>query len=669
MTMIKSIPPHTHTPHASVVLFDEFFETGKEEELSPFLTDSSKSLSINLPLRAALFSAILLVIAYLCMFLAYPVPLQHLLLLFIYILAGIPALIDSIEDLVSFQVNIDVLMTLAAFGSVLIGSPFEGALLLVLFSISGAMEEAVTRKAKASIKSLHKLSPTRANVIGDDGIAIEKAIQEVPIHAKILIKAGQTVPLDGKILEGTSSLNFVHLTGESLPVTKAPGDQIPAGALNIDGALVVEVTHTSQDSTLARIIRLVTDAQEAKPTLQRFFDKVSQRYASAIISLSLLFALSFPALLGIPFSGHEGSIYRALAFLIAASPCALIIAIPIAYLSAIGSCARNGIVLKGGIILDALATCKTIAFDKTGTLTTGELLCLGFEPLHPEQDHNKEEALKIAFALEQNAVHPIAKAITQYAIDQGETPAAIEQFLSIPGFGLEATCKGKKIYLGKPDFIESKLPEEEARVLKEKVEELRRKGELLALLLIEKTLYLFRFQDSIRKEVKKTLENLKSRGYTLLMLTGDHPESAHRIAKEIGIDEVHANLKPEDKLEIVASRSLKEGLAMVGDGVNDAPALARATVGISMGKVGSSSAIEAADIVLLNDNIEKLDWLTQKAKMTRVIVKQNLFLSTCAIIIASTPALAGIIPLWLAVVMHEGGTVIVGLNGLRLLKS
>ncbi|MFV0341072.1 MAG: heavy metal translocating P-type ATPase [Parachlamydiaceae bacterium] len=669
MTIQNPIPPHARTPQASVVLFDEFFETGKEEELSPFITDSSKSLSINLPLRAALFSAVLLVFAYVCMFLSYPIPLQHLLLLFIYILAGIPALIESIEDLASFQVNIDVLMTLAAFGSILIGSPFEGALLLVLFSISGAMEEAVTRKAKASIKSLHKLSPTRANVIGEDGIALEKAIQEVPVYAKILIKAGQTVPLDGKILEGTSSLNFVHLTGESLPVTKKPGDQIPAGALNIDGALVVEVTHTSQDSTLARIIRLVTEAQEAKPTLQRFFDKVSQRYASSIISLSLLFALSFPALLGIPFLGHEGSIYRALTFLIAASPCALIIAIPIAYLSAIGSCARNGIVLKGGITLDALATCKTIAFDKTGTLTTGELHCLGFEPLHPELAHNKDEALKIAFALEQNAVHPIAKAITLYAIEKGETPAPIEQFLSIPGYGLEATFKGKKIYLGKPDFIESKLPEKEALLLKEKVETLRKKGELLALLLIENTLYLFRFQDSIRKEIKKTLTNLKSRGYKLLMLTGDHPESAHRIAKEIGIDEVYADLKPEDKLEIVASRSAQEGLVMIGDGVNDAPALARATVGISMGKVGSSSAIEAADIVLLNDNIDKLDWLTHKAKMTKIIVKQNLFLSTCAIIIASTPALAGIIPLWLAVVMHEGGTVIVGLNGLRLLRN
>lgn len=660
---------HPHTPQASTVLFDEFFETGKEEELSPFLTDSSKHLSINLPLRAALFSAFLLFSAYILFFLSYPQPLQHLLLLFVYILAGIPALIESIEDLVTFQVNIDVLMTLAAFGSVLIGSPFEGALLLVLFSISGAMEEAVTRKAKASIKSLHKLSPTRASVIGEDGIALEKAIQEVSVRTKILVKAGQTVPLDGKILEGTSSLNFVHLTGESLPVTKKPGDQVPAGALNIDGALVIEVTHTSQDSTLARIIKLVTEAQEAKPTLQRFFDKISQRYASAIISLALLFALTFPALLSIPFIGHEGSIYRALTFLIAASPCALIIAIPIAYLSAIGSCAKNGIVLKGGITLDALASCKTIAFDKTGTLTTGELVCLDFEPLHPEEPHNKDEALQMAFALEQNAVHPIALAITRFASGKGAKPASIDHFLSIPGYGLEAEFEGKKIYLGKPDFIESKLPESEGLLLKEKVEEYRKKGELLALLLVDKTLYLFRFQDSIRKEVKKTLERLKSKGYRLLMLTGDHPESAHRIAKEIGIDEVHANLKPEDKLEIVASRSQQEGLAMVGDGVNDAPALARATVGISMGKVGSSSAIEAADIVLLHDNIEKLDWLANKAKMTKVIVKENLFIATCAIIVASTPALAGLIPLWLAVVLHEGGTVIVGLNGLRLLKN
>jgi Cd2+/Zn2+-exporting ATPase len=659
----------TTTPHAPTVHFDEFFETGKEEELSPFLTDSSKHLAVNLPLKGSLTAAFFLILAYIAFFTSAPAPLLYIPLLFVYLLAGIPALIESIEDLCSLQVNIDVLMTLAAFGSVLIGSPLEGGLLLVLFAISGSMEEAVSSKAKASIKSLHKLSPTRASVLREDGISIEKALDQITVKTKILVKAGQIVPLDGKILEGTSSLNFVHLTGESVPVTKKPGDQIPAGALNLDGALVLEVTHTSQDSTLSRIIQLVTEAQEAKPNLQRFFDKVSQTYASSIITLSLLFALILPHVIGIPYAGHEGSIYRALAFLIAASPCALIIAIPIVYLSAISSCARNGIILKGGITLDALASCKAIAFDKTGTLTTGELLCLGFEPLHPDQPHDKDMALKIAFALEQNAVHPIAKAIVHYATQNKATPAPIENFLSVPGYGLTASFEGTPIYLGNVEFIEQKLPPEEKKLLREQFDAHRKQGELLAFLMIGSTLFLFRFQDYIRNDVKPTLDRLKKAGYRLMMLTGDHPESAQNIARELGIDEVHADLKPEDKLRIVSEASQNYGLAMIGDGVNDAPALARATVGISMGKVGSSAAIEAADIVLLQDNIERLDWLTVKAKKTRAIVKENLFIATMAILFASIPALAGIVPLWLAVLMHEGGTVIVGLNGLRLLKK
>lgn len=669
MSIDAPIPPHAHTPHATQVPFDEFFETGKEEELSPFLTDSSRHWSINLPLRASITAGVLLAFAYYGYFTGMAQPLQFILLLFVYLLAGIPALIESIEDLLSLQINIDVLMTLAAFGSVMIGSPLEGGLLLVLFAISGAMEEAVSRKAKASIASLHKLSPTRASVLRDDGVSIERAIAEIKPQTKILVKAGQIVPLDGKILEGVSSLNFVHLTGESVPLTKKPGDQIPAGALNLEGALVIEVTHTSADSTLSRIIQLVTQAQEAKPALQRWFDSLSQRYASSIISAAFLFALVLPPAIGIPFLGHEGSIYRALAFLIAASPCALIIAIPIVYLSAISSCARNGIILKGGITLDALASCQAIAFDKTGTLTTGELLCLGFEPLHPELPHAKDEALKIAFALEQNAVHPIAKAITEYVFKSGLTPAALSDFRSIPGYGLQAHFQETPVYLGNREFIEEKLSEADARLLREKIELYRSQGELLALLLVGTTLYLFRFQDYVRKDVGKTLERLRMEGYRLLMLTGDHKESAKRIASELGIDEVYAELKPEDKLRIVGEKAKEYGLAMIGDGVNDAPALARATIGISMGKVGSSAAIEAADIVLLQDNIERLDWLTHKAKKTRRIVKENLVIATCAILIASIPALAGIVPLWLAVILHEGGTVIVGLNGLRLLRT
>lgn len=653
-------------PKTTEIPFNEFFGSGQEEGFSPFLSPSDRKWATHLSLRAAILAAGLLFAAFLASWFEWNSAIVHLLLIFVYFLAGIPALIESVEDLLGFQVNIDVLMTLAAFGSVLIGSPMEGALLLVLFAISGAMEDAVTKKAKDSIASLHKLSPTYANVVDENGVSIETALSDVQAGTKILVKAGQVIPLDGVVVEGASSVNLVHLTGENLPVTKKPEDDVPAGAQNLEGALVVLVTHTSQDSTLSKIIKLVTSAQESKPKLQRWFDDLSEKYAQAIILLAFIFALILPYIISIPYMGQEGSIYRALSFLIAASPCALIIAIPISYLSAIGCCANNGIVLKGGLVLDALGACTTIAFDKTGTLTTGELECLGFESL---KGVDASAVLDIAFALEQNAVHPIAKAITNYAISKNTLPAQLTEFKSIPGFGLEAKVKENHVWIGNLEFIEPKLNPEDKQLLKARYDELSREGEILAFLLIEQNLYIFRFQDSIRQEVPASLNRLRKDGYRLLMLTGDHRFSADKIAKELNLDEVYSQLKPEDKLKAVENLAKTHHLAMVGDGINDAPALARATVGISMGKVGSSAAIDAADVVLLQDNIERLDWLMKKAKATKWIVAENLFIATVAILAASIPALLGLVPLWLAVVLHEGGTIIVGLNGLRLLRK
>lgn len=653
-------------PKTTEIPFNEFFGSGQEEGFSPFLAPSDRKWAVQLPLRAALLSAGLLFLAYLGSWFSWHEAIIHLLLVFVYFLAGIPALIESVEDLLSFEINIDVLMTLAAFGSVLIGSPMEGALLLVLFSISGAMEDAVTKKAKDSIASLHKLSPTYANVLDENGVSIETALNEVQAGTKILVKAGQVIPLDGVVLQGSSSVNLVHLTGENMPVTKKPEDTVPAGAQNLEGALTILVTHTSQDSTLSKIIQLVTNAQESKPKLQRWFDSLSEKYAKTIILLAGLFAVGLPFLISIPYLGQSGSIYRALSFLIAASPCALIIAIPIAYLSAIGACARNGIVLKGGLVLDALGACKTIAFDKTGTLTTGKLECLGFLSL---KDADAAAVLDIAFALEQNAVHPIAKAITEYALSKNSIPAALTEFRSIPGFGLEAKTGNKHVWIGNLEFIEPKLNEADRVLLRKRYDEFSKEGEILAFLLVEQDLYIFRFQDSIRKEVPASLNRLREDGYRLLMLTGDHQFSAKKIASKLHMDEVYYELKPDDKLKAIETLAKSQHLAMVGDGVNDAPALARATVGISMGKVGSSAAIEAADVVLLQDNIERVDWLMKKAKSTKRIVAQNLFISTLAILAASIPALLGLVPLWLAVVVHEGGTVLVGLNGLRLLRK
>lgn len=655
----------TTTAKAPIV-FDEFFDLGLEETSSPFITADSRPWGANLTLKAAIFSAFLLILSFALSFYPSLVPLSHAVLIAVYFIVGIPALIESFDDLLNFDINIDVLMTLAAFSSVLIGSGMEGALLLVLFALSGAMEDAVTRKAKSAITTLTKLSPTKACVITPDGLVLERSIKDVSVGETLLIKSGQIVPLDGVVTEGASSLNLVHLTGENMPVTKGVGDDVPAGGRNLEGAFKMEVTRTSADSTLSKIIELVTQAQEARPKLQRWFDQLSRGYALTIIGLFVLFALSFPFLLGIPFLGEEGSLYRALAFLIAASPCALIIAIPIAYLSAVSACARKGVLLKGGVTLDALAGCHAIALDKTGTLTTGELSFLQIRRVAGNSTLTTEDALTIAGALEKNAVHPIAKAILTVLSGKPACDMTLEEYKMVPGFGLEgfASIHGERIHckIGNVEFINP--PDSVLAEIKKSKDE----GNQIALLQGNEDIFLLEFTDTIRPKMKETIAKLKGQLEAVVMLTGDHKESAEKVSKAVGIDQFYAELKPEDKMRHIERLSKEKGLAMVGDGINDAPALARATVGICMGKVGNTAAIDAADVVLLNDNIELLDWIFQKGKKTQVIVRQNLFLATAAILVASIPALGGYVPLWLAVVMHEGGTVLVGLNALRLLR-
>jgi heavy metal translocating P-type ATPase len=660
--------------HVKPAVFEEFFGLGKEETASPFLTPSSRKWAAHLTLKSALIAAFLLLMAFILSFFPSASALSSMALIAVYFLAGIPSLIESIEDLADFDVNIDVLMTLAAFSSVLIGSSIEGALLLVLFAISGSIEDMVTAKAKGSLNQLHKLSPTKATVIGANGHLLERSVKDIAIGTLILVRAGEIVPLDGKVVEGVSSVNLVHLTGESMPITKKIDDEVPAGARNLDGTLTLSVTHTNADSTLTRIIQLVTQAQEARPKLQRWFDQFSRTYALTIISLSAFFALTFPYIFSIPFLGYEGSIYRAVAFLIAASPCALILAIPIAYLSAISACARKGILLKGGIVLDALAQCSTIAFDKTGTLTTGDLTCQGIKEISPSTKiWNENEIISAAYSLEKNAVHPIAKAVNAYAKEKNIPSAPLKDFKAIPGYGIQAqvTLRGAEysVYMGHPEYIKTYLNEQQLKILNEELQELHQQGKLIAVMLIDTSVYIFTFQDTLRENLKETMQRLKqSKAWKLLMLTGDHENSAKRIAKELGLDEYYANLRPEDKLNHVTQLAQNKGLAMVGDGINDAPALARATVGICMGKVGSGTAIDAAEVILLHDNLEYIDWLMHKAKQTQAVVRENLFIAIAAILVASFPALFGLVPLWLAVVMHEGGTVLVGLNALRLLR-
>lgn len=621
-------------------LFDEFFSSGLEETISPFLTPKSKSWGKNLHLKSASASAVLLILAFGFSF-TNP-PLSFLLLSIVYFFSGTPALIHSLNDLKNLEININVLMTLAAFVAVFIDSGLEGALLLVLFELSHGMEDAVSNKAKSALHNLNNIAPKFAHLIDEEGVEYEKSVRDIQVKERMLVKNGEIVPLDGVVIEGTSSVNLVHLTGESLPVPKTVGDPVAAGARNLEAALLIEVNRTSTDSTLTRIIKLISEAQSAKPKLERFLDRFGQRYAGTIIFLTFFFACFFPLLFSMSYFGHEGSVYRALAFLIAASPCALIIATPTAYLSAISASARKGILLKGGITLDALAKCKVVAFDKTGTLTTGNLVCTSSKC--------PDAVLAIAYALERNVVHPIATAICKLAQDKQIKPASIQDFRAIPGSGVQGTFEGKKVALGRPEWLGI---------------DAQKQGVLTAMVFDNQT-YLFEFADQVREEMQTLIQNL---GLRPIMLTGDHEQAAKTVAQSVGIEEVFAGLKPEDKLNKVAQFSEKEGLIMVGDGINDAPALARATVGVSMGKVGSMTAVDASDVVLLNDDLHLLGWLFKKSKKTESIVKQNLTLALGVIVLATTPALLGLVPLWMAVILHEGGTVLVGLNSLRLFRD
>ncbi|MCB1118940.1 MAG: heavy metal translocating P-type ATPase, partial [Chlamydiia bacterium] len=529
------------------LIFGEYFETGRPETASPFLTPTSRHLGHNLPLKSALTSAFLLIFSFCLIQFTNASDIGYFTLILVYFFAGIPSLIDSVEDLANMQINIDVLMTLAAFGSVLIGSPLEGALLLVLFAISGAMEDAVETKAKSALSHLHSLRPTRAFVVEDEGHIVERAVQDITVGTHIRVKSGEVVPLDGTVIKGASAVNLVHLTGENLPVTKTVGDAVPAGGQNLEGSLTLSVTHTSADSTLARIIQLVTQAQEARPKLQRWFDALSKRYATTIITLALSFTLLLPLVLGIPFFGTDGSLYRSLAFLIAASPCALIIAIPIAYLSAVSICAKRGILLKGGVVLDSLARCHAMAMDKTGTLTTGQLRCTTITPLNTLQ-YSPEQALAAAQAMELHTVHPIAEAIDRHAKKQKITPFPLDHFKTVPGYGIQADIHVDEdsvpAQMGNLAFITRSVDAETKQLLTTTCRAIEEQGELLAILKLGDDLFIFRFQDTLRPGIKETIQTLKQHNdLQIIMLTGDHPSNARAIAKAIGIDDYYANLK------------------------------------------------------------------------------------------------------------------------------
>ncbi|XP_057771147.1 probable cadmium/zinc-transporting ATPase HMA1, chloroplastic [Salvia miltiorrhiza] len=634
-------------------------------------------------------------------------PLQHAFTAVAFPLVGVSASLDAALDLVGGKINIHVLMALAAFASVFMGNALEGGLLLAMFNLAHIAEEYFTSRSMVDVKELKENHPDFALQLdvenGNNPSFSDLKYHKVPVNdleigSYILVKAGESVPVDCEVSQGSSTITVEHLTGEVKPVERKVGDSIPGGARNLDGMMIVKVKKTWKESTLNKIVQLTEEAQQSKPKLQRWLDTFGEQYSRAVIILSAAIALMGPILFKWPFfstSVCRGSVYRALGLMVAASPCALAVA-PLVYATAISACARKGILLKGGHVLDALASCRNIAFDKTGTLTTGEFMCKAIEPIHGHVSNNKKqnyvcclpscekEALAVAAAMEKGTTHPIGRAVVDHSIGKDLPPVYVERFENLPGRGLFATIssiepgfkggKPLKASIGSVEYITSLFTsDDESRKVIEAVNTSSYGGDFVrAALSVNNKVTLFHFEDKPRADSLNVINTLQNEGnLRVMMLTGDHELSARRVADAVGIKEVHCSLKPEDKLYHVAKipRDTGGGLIMVGDGINDAPALAAATVGIVLAERASATAIAVADVLLLQDNISGVPFTVAKSRQTTSLVKQNVALALSSIFLASLTSVLGFIPLWLTVLLHEGGTLLVCLNSIRALNA
>lgn len=559
------------------------------------------------------------------------------------------------------DLDVNLLMIVAAIGAASIGYWTEGAVLIFIFSLSGALETFTMEKSSRDISSLMDLKPETA-IVWVEGAEKRVPVEQLRIGDLVLVKPGERLPADGIVQEGSSAVNQASITGESIPVDKAAGDEVFAGTLNGQGALFVQVTKSSESTLFSKIIRLVQEAQSEMPKSQRFIERFERIYARAIILATLLLIILPPLLFG--WSWND-TLYRAMVFLVVASPCALVASIMPAMLSAISNSARKGLLFKGGAHLERISHIRAIAFDKTGTLTCGKPSVTDFLTY---QAWSEEELLRIAASIESLTTHPIAKAIVDKA---GELSLELERpsdFQALAGWGVQAGLAGEFWKIGKPGFFEEAGIDEQ--ILSD-VRKLEQEGKTVVLIQnVAGIAGMIALQDAIRPQARETIAKLKELGVEVVMLTGDQRLTAEAIAREAGIDQVYAGLLPEDKLNIV--KTLKEKythVAMVGDGINDAPALAAASVGIAMGAAGSDAALETADLVLMNDDLDKIKEAIVLGRRTTRIIKQNIAFAVTVIAFLIAANFFKGIPLPLGVVGHEGSTILVILNGLRLLRS
>ncbi len=592
------------------------------------------------------------------------VPIGSIALYSIGIVAGLVMVLPKAwRSLVSLRPDMNLLMSVAVIGAVLIGEWFEGATVAFLFSFSLLLESWSVGRARRAIASLMDLSPPTAHLRHESGDVKDVAPADVRVGSTVVVRPGEKIPLDGRVISGISGVNQAPITGESVPVEKEPGDEVFAGTINGDGLIEVETTKAANDTTLARIIKMVGDAGSKRAPSEKWVEKFAAIYTPAVMTVALLMLVIPPLALGAEWSVW---LYRSLVLLVIACPCALVISTPVSVVAALAAAARNGVLIKGGVFIELPAQLKAIAMDKTGTLTQGAPAVVDVVPMN---GHDEHELLMRAGALELNSNHPLARAIVEEAKRRNLELVSADDFETIQGKGASGVINGKPFWLGSHRYLEQR--DQETPDVHEQLESMQQAGRTVVVVGNDEHVCGFiTLADAIREETHDAIRQLHEAGVEqLVMLTGDNEGTARAIAKEAGIDEVHAELLPEDKVAAV-ERLVKqyEHVAMVGDGVNDAPALARASLGLAMGAAGSDAAIETADIALMSDDLSKLPWLIHHSRRTLSIIRQNIAFSLAVKVLFVILTFAGSASLWAAIAADMGASLLVIANGLRLLS-
>ena len=593
---------------------------------------------------------------------------DHLLTKALYILAiiigGFDLFKEGFSDLIKLDFSMESLMTIAIIGAAFIGEWAEGSIVVILFAISEALERFSMDKARQSIRSLMDIAPKEA-LIRRNNVEQLVSVDKIDIDDIMIIKPGQKIAMDGLVINGHSSVNQAAITGESVPVEKQLDDEVFAGTLNEEGVLEVKVTKKVTDTTIAKIIHLVEEAQGERAPAQAFVDKFAKYYTPFIIIMALLIVIVPPLFFG---GDWNKWLYQGLSILVVGCPCSLVISTPVSIVSAIGNAAKNGVLVKGGIYLEEIGHLRAIAFDKTGTLTKGKPVVTDFIATSSETDINY---LSIISSLESLSQHPLASAILNEAdkTNVDYKSIQIEDFQSITGKGLTGIYQNIRYYIGSPKLFSASVIDETA--VKVQYRQFQEQGKTAMYFgTDEQILGVIAVADEVRDSSAAVISELHKLSIEhTIMLTGDNTKTAESIGKQLGVTEIKGDLMPQEKLDsIKALRTTYNKVAMVGDGINDAPALAASTVGIAMGGAGTDTALETADVALMGDDLQKLPFIVRLSRQTLKVIKQNITFSLGIKLLALLLVIPGWLTLWIAIVADMGATLLVTLNGLRLMK-